>query len=253
MNVKSWLKKAIAIVLTIGMLSCFSVAFAQDNNITNKCSDLDVKIKELTIKKIESDLEKVEQDKKINELTYDMALKESIAKGIRAEGDSIHLYLEYIDYSSLWKNLQYVKIRSPKKLVIHLFSFGGSVFDALAMAGLIEDVKRNGTIVEVRAKGLAASAGIIILVSGSTGYRYIDRNAMAMFHELQSFTFLKVETPTSKEEEAKILRKIQNNINAYISAHSKFSLTDLQSRIDKKELWLDAKEVIEFGLADHIE
>ena len=250
MNVKSWFKKAVATVLTVGILTCFSgIALSQDN----KCSELDIQIKKLTIQKIESDLEKIVQEKKINELTYDMTLKESIAKGMRVEGESIHLYLEYIDYASLWKNLQYVKIRSPKKLVIHLFSFGGSVFDALAMAGLIEEIKRNGTIVEVRAKGIAASAGIILLVSGSPGYRYIDRNAMAMFHELQSFTFLKVETPTSKEEEAKILRKIQNNINAYISAHSKFSLVDLQACIDKKEIWFDAKEVITFGLADHIE
>lgn len=251
---KSWIKKAIAVVLTIGMLTCLTpLTFAQESKETNKCSDLDIKIKELTIKKIETDLEKTAQEKKMNDLSYDLTLKESISKGMRADGDSIHLYLEYIDYASLWKNLQYVKIKAPKKLVIHLFSFGGSVFDALAMAGLIEDIKRNGTIVEVRAKGIAASAGLILLVSGSPGYRYFDSNAMAMFHELQSFTFLKVETPTSKEEEAKILRKIQNNINAYISAHSKFSLEDLKACIDKKEIWFDAKEVIEFGLADHIE
>lgn len=174
-------------------------------------------------------------------------------RGIYEENGAINLYLEHMDYSMLWKNLQVIKITKPKLLRIHLFSFGGSVFDAMAMIGLIEEIQRNGTVVEIRAKGLAASAGLILLVSGTPGYRYLDKNAMVMFHELQSFTFLKVETPTSKEDEAKVLRKIQDKVNRYITSKSKLSFEELCGKIKSKEVWYDAEEAVAIGLADKIE
>jgi len=189
----------------------------------------------------------------IQKQTIDYNLRDSIDAGMVVGTDAVNLYLEYMDYARLWKKLQFIKAKSPKKLTIHLFSFGGSVFDALAMAALIEDIKAGGTIVEIKAKGLAASAGLIILVSGSPGHRSLDKNGLVMFHELQSFTFLKIETPTSKENEAKVLRKIQDKVNKFISSNSNITFDELCGKIKDREWWLDAEEAKAVGLIDNID
>lgn len=171
---------------------------------------------------------------------------------IRIYGDTAHIYIEHMDFQRLREKIHALKPFPIKKIVFDLFSYGGAVFEAMAMVGLIEEQARSGKIIEVRARGLIASAGLLILISGTEGHRYIERNSLIMFHEISSFKFMAIERPSDKEEEAQVFRRIQDKINSYIVSRSKITKEELSQRIKKREMWLDAHEAVKFGFADEI-
>ncbi len=166
--------------------------------------------------------------------------------------DAVYLSINRIDFADLRNTFLSLKDFKYEKVVIDLLSFGGSVFDALGMVALIEEQQKAGKVVEIRARGIVASAGLIVMVSGSPGHRLIGKHSLVMFHELSQFKFLAVETPSDKEEEARIFRMIQDKINSYIASKSKIPEKDLCGLIKKKEFWVDAKGAIEYGFADKL-
>ena len=172
--------------------------------------------------------------------------------GVRIYKDTAYIYVENIDFMHFRDRLLALKSFPVKKIVFDLFSYGGAVFDAMAMVALVEDQRAMGRVIEIRARGLIASAGLLILISGDTGCRYIEKNSLVMFHEIASFKYFAIERPSDKEEEALVYRKIQNKINSYITSRSKISLKELSDKIKKKEFWLDANEAVKYGFADAI-
>lgn len=176
-----------------------------------------------------------------------------LPRGAYYADKTIYLSLKWIDYTELCDVFNKLEIFSYNRIVINLFSFGGSVFDAIAITGLFEDQKSKGKIIEIKTRGIVASAGLIIMMSGTSGYRYIDKNSFIMFHEMQSFKFFAVESVSDQEEQAKISRKIQDSVNRYITQNTKITPEKLSEMIKKKELWCDAKEAVEvYGFADKI-
>ncbi len=176
----------------------------------------------------------------------------ALPRGVYYTDKTIYISLKYIDYNDFNAVFNRLNIFSYNKIVIDLFSFGGSVFDALAMVGVIEDRQREGKIIEIRARGIVASAGLIIMMSGTPGYRYLDRNCFVMFHEMWTFKYMAIETASDQEEQAKVMRKIQDAITTFITSKSKITFIQLKEMIKKKELWCDANEAITFGFADKI-
>lgn len=179
-------------------------------------------------------------------------LKEYMGNYLWVDADACHIYVEFVNYHSFWQSIKHLDpwLISPKrKLVIHLFSHGGSLFDALAIGSLISEVSAQRPV-EIRARGLVASAGLIVLVSGSQGHRFICRDSMIMFHELNVFEYLSFKSVTDKEEEARVLRMIQDRINGYIISRSRITKQQLENKIKKKEFWMTADEAIQYGFAD---
>lgn len=171
---------------------------------------------------------------------------------VRIYGDTAYIYIEHMDFQRFSEKLQSLKPYEIKKIVFNLFSYGGAVFEAMAMVALVEEQISSGKIVEIRARGLIASAGLLILLSGSNGHRYIEKNSLVMFHEISGFKIFAIERPSDKEEEALVYRKIQDKINSYIVSKSKITQRELSERIKKKEFWLDATEAIKYGFADRL-
>ncbi|MDI6785111.1 MAG: ATP-dependent Clp protease proteolytic subunit [bacterium] len=176
-----------------------------------------------------------------------------LPKGTHMEGKTVYMLIRDMDFEKLRDDLVALDNYSYNTLVIDLYSYGGSLFNAMGMISLISKVQANGKIVEIRAKGIIASAGLLILLSGSEGHRFIDRYALVMFHELWSLKFFAIETPSSKEDEALVYRKIQNNVNSYITSRSKITREELELRIRNKEFWLTADEAVKYGFADRID
>lgn len=173
--------------------------------------------------------------------------------GFFKDGKTVYMTVRAMDFDKLREDLMILDKYNYNKLVIDLFSYGGSLFDAMAMISLLRSVQEEGKVVEIRAKGIVASAGLLVLLSGTTGSRHIDRYAIVMFHELWSFKFFAVETPSSKEEEAIIYRKIQNNVNSFITSRSKITKEELDQKIRNKEFWLTASEALKYGFADKVD
>lgn len=175
-----------------------------------------------------------------------------LPKNVYYQDKTIYIYVKWVDYGDLVEMFNQMQLLSYNKVVVDLFSFGGSVFDALAMVALFEDLQRAGKIVEVRARGIVASAGLIIMMSGTTGYRYIDRLSWIMFHEMQSFKFFALESVSDQEEQAKINRRIQDTINKFVTEKTKLTPEKLSELIKKRELWCDSNDAIKYGFADKI-
>lgn len=170
-------------------------------------------------------------------------------------GKTGHLVISSTITSSEFDNavfvLQFFKSNGIKQVVIWLNSPGGSVFDALSIAYLLLDYQRDGSIVEVRCYGLAASAAVMILVSGSYGYRYLSKSSFVMVHELSVVKFLEVQSLSSIEKEATVMRKIQSSLIGFLASRTKMSYEDLVNKV-KEETWIPADEAIRLGFADKL-
>ncbi len=175
-----------------------------------------------------------------------------LPSGVVRSGDVLRLSISHISFSTLLDIIDAAKRYKISKIIIDLFSYGGSLFDAMGMVALIKEQEDLGKIIEIRARGIIASAGLIIMVSGTKGHRYVDQYATVMFHEAWSFKMMSIETPSDKEEEAAIARMIQNKVNAYITSRSKISPEELLNKTRKREFWMGAEGAVNYGFADHI-
>ncbi|KIX11025.1 ATP-dependent Clp protease proteolytic subunit [Dethiosulfatarculus sandiegensis] len=156
----------------------------------------------------------------------------------RKTSEEVRQYFEYLDHLTIRKAI--VEVQSP----------GGSLFEGWRIHGIMEHYKSKGMIVETRCYGWAASAGFIIFVSGSRGHRLVSPQAELMWHELKSFKMFDVSSPADKEDEAEVLRHLQNTANTWLASVSRLTKDELDKSVHKKELWLNGKEAIEQGFAD---
>lgn len=149
-------------------------------------------------------------------------------------------------------HFDYLKSHNIKYTVFDVHSPGGSLFAAWRIKGLMDEFESEGGIIETRTRGFAASAGAILFVAGTKGYRIINAQAEIMFHELWSVKFLDISTPADKEDEARVLRHLQDTISSWLATRGKLSKDELDQRMRKKEFWLSGKEAFENGFADKL-
>jgi ATP-dependent protease ClpP protease subunit len=165
-------------------------------------------------------------------------------------GTTAYTKVNAIDFETLRDEFIRYERAKVERIIIDLFSFGGSVFDAMAMGALIEEQTHKGIVVEIRARGIVASAGLIVMVSGSKGHRLIDPNAMVMWHEMSVTKWLSTESVSDKEDEAKVLRRIEDKTNTYLASRSLMKPEEISNKIKKHEFWMDADEAVKYGFAD---
>jgi ATP-dependent protease ClpP protease subunit len=154
-------------------------------------------------------------------------------------------FMDFVDYAK----------RHPefgKHIVVEVNSFGGSIFEAWRIKSLIVEMEKSGYIVETTTRGVALSAGFLVFVSGTIGYRSCDPNAEFMMHELWTIEWPKIATPASKEEEARTFRHLQDNINAWIASRGNMTAEQINKKVKFKEAWLTGAEMLEFKFADKV-
>lgn len=137
-----------------------------------------------------------------------------------------------------------------KKLTVRLYTGGGSVMDAWEAVGIIEEMRTRGIKISTRCYGLAASAGVILLVAGDEGDRWVSKHAEIMMHKVWSFSMFKLDTPDSAEDTAETLKHFQKNINSYIISRSKLTKEKIEECIFKRDFWMTGEQAVQFGLAD---
>lgn len=137
-----------------------------------------------------------------------------------------------------------------KKLVIELHTGGGSIMAAWRAVGIIKEMQARGIIVEMRVNGLSASAGVILLVAGDLGHRFVNSHAEIMLHKIWTFKMFALDTPDTAEDAAATLKHFQENINNFILSRSKMTKKELDECIFKKDFWMTGARAVELGLAD---
>ncbi|MHA2219498.1 MAG: ATP-dependent Clp protease proteolytic subunit, partial [Candidatus Hodarchaeales archaeon] len=88
---------------------------------------------------------------------------------------------ELFRYLSWHKNI--------KHIIFEVHSSGGSIFDAKRIIAHMDKFKNNGGIIETHCPGWAGSAGFLVFINGTKGYRFIHPYAELMLHELWTFEF----------------------------------------------------------------
>jgi ATP-dependent Clp protease protease subunit len=135
----------------------------------------------------------------------------------------------------------------PDVLNLVINSPGGSLTDAFALISIMQ-----GSRIPIRTVGIGevASAGLLILMSGTNGLRTIDKTAEIMSHHFSAGS-------TGTYHELQNISKQYSAVDARIVNHYKkcTKLTEKEIRerlIPTHDVYLTAKEAVKLGLADTI-
>jgi len=171
--------------------------------------------------------------------------------GLRIKDAVAYYILQEIDAGHVQKVFDYVMWHpSVKTIIVEVHSPGGSLFDGYKIVGLMQHMMSVGYTIETRVYGFAASAGFLVAASGSLGHRFVSKTAELMWHELMSFSMFQVSTPSSTEEQSRVLRHLQTTANHWLANRSKLSLEELDELIKKKEFWMSGADAVKYGFAD---
>jgi ATP-dependent protease ClpP protease subunit len=132
---------------------------------------------------------------------------------------------------------------APGRIQLHINSYGGSVFAALAA---VDYIRTSEVPIDTVIEGCAASAATLISVVGSR--RRIHKNACMLIHQLSGHMWGKFEEMKDDMENSQLLmKKIKNIYKEYARIPD-----DVLGDILKRDLWWDAEMCLNYGLVDEI-
>jgi ATP-dependent Clp protease protease subunit len=133
----------------------------------------------------------------------------------------------------------------PEPIQLIINSFGGSVYDGLAIIGAIEGSK---TPVHTICYGSAMSMALYILVAGH--YRKMSKYATLMYHEIGTNVSGKLTGIVNELSECNRLETLCDKIMIENSKIKKKDLT--KHKKTSGEWYISAKEAISLGMIDEI-
>lgn len=133
--------------------------------------------------------------------------------------------------------------RTPIHLILN--TYGGSVYDGLALVGAIE---LSQTPVIVTCLGSAMSMGLIILASGH--HRRAHHLSTVMYHEMST---LMIDKLTGIKKDLKECERLESLCDKVLFRRTKLKATDLKRYKETKSDWyLSAEEALQYGIVDEI-
>ncbi len=148
----------------------------------------------------------------------------------------------------LTEKLLYLEADAPgKEITFYMNTPGGSITAGMAVYDTMQMITSPITVIVT---GMAASMGSILLSGAKKGRRFIYPHARVLIHQpLISGRFIGPATDINIQ--AKEMEKLRSELNQILAKASGQPL----ERIDKdtdRDFYLNAKEAIEYGLADKI-
>lgn len=131
---------------------------------------------------------------------------------------------------------------------INIDSYGGSVY---ALAKMIETMNEMPNQFLTRVSGKAMSCGAILASQGDV--RFIGDLSNTMVHNVSAGVMGDV---TDMESVTENVKEINKQMMGLLAKNCGMSYASLQSKIkastNSKEIWLNAEQSVEFGLADFV-
>lgn len=158
--------------------------------------------------------------------------------------DSIHTLIECINKTKD-KCLTMAKDFSitPPPIYLHIHSYGGSVFSALAA---IDTIRNCEVPIYSIVEGCAASAATMMSVVASK--RFITKNSKMLVHQLSSGMCGQMD---DLEEEMENLQTLMTTIKQLYKDHAKIP-DDKLDDILRHDVWWNADKCLSYGLVDKI-
>lgn len=135
------------------------------------------------------------------------------------------------------------------KADIHFYinSPGGSITAGLAIYDTMRFVRCD---VATYCIGQAASMGAVLLAGGDAGKRYVLPNGRVLLHQ-PLLSGIMQGAATDLEIEAREIIRLRARLYKILSEHSGQKADKIEKDSDRN-LWLEAQEAVDYGLADKI-
>ncbi|HBG27264.1 MAG: ATP-dependent Clp protease proteolytic subunit [Planctomycetes bacterium GWF2_41_51] len=136
---------------------------------------------------------------------------------------------------------------SKNDINFYINSPGGSVTAGLAVYDTMQFLRCK---VATYCVGQAASMGAILFTAGAKGKRYMLNNSRILLH--QPLISGVLEGPaTELDIQAREILRLRSRLYELISNHTGQTVEKIEKDCDRNR-WLEAKESVEYGLADEI-
>lgn len=132
-----------------------------------------------------------------------------------------------------------------KDILFYIDSYGGFVDSFFAMHDAMKMLRCNVATIGI---GKTMSCGLLLLISGTPGYRFITPNARVLIHQVSAGTFGNV---SEMEDDVKAALEMQKRICKLIVEYTKISKNKLE-KIMERQSYFSAKEALEMGIVDEI-
>ena len=128
-------------------------------------------------------------------------------------------------------------------------SYGGSIYSLMSM---IANIKSSKIPVATIVEGKAMSCGALLFSYGTSGYRFMDKHATIMIHDVSSGARGKIEEIKADAKEGdRLNQKLYREMAANCGKEPEFFLQQIHDR-SHADWYLDAEEARNIGLADHL-
>ncbi len=136
---------------------------------------------------------------------------------------------------------------SKKDIHFYINSPGGSITAGLAIYDTMQFLRCD---VATYCVGQAASMAAVLLAGGKAGRRFLLSNSRVLLHQPLIAGVLEG-TATDLEIEAKEILRLRSRLYNILADHTGQPAEKIEKDCDRN-LWLEAKEAIDYGLADRI-
>ena len=166
------------------------------------------------------------------------------------EERKIFLWGEVSDRSArdLTEKLLFLESSDPgKEITFYINSPGGSITAGMA---IFDTMQLISSPIKVVVTGMAASMGSILLCGATKGKRFLYPHSRVLIHQ-PLITGRMVAAAVDINIQAEEMEKLREELNGILAKTSGQPLDKIQLDTDR-DFYLNAKEAIEYGLADEI-
>ena len=150
-----------------------------------------------------------------------------------------------LEYATL-PLLQMDKDPNVKEINIILNSVGGEIYNGFAFVSALESVTKPTTL---RIMGMAASMGGLIAMAKNPNLKVVcDKFSVGLIHSGSQYMS---GSSHAVRDTFKFSERYEEKIKAYILSHTKID-EDMYKEIERQEFWMDANDMLKYGIVDEI-
>lgn len=159
---------------------------------------------------------------------------EDVTDNMAAELSALLLYFDNEDHESI--------------IEMYIHSNGGA---STGLSNIYDVMQMISAPVKTVCLGKCYSAGAVLLASGAKGERYAMKNSSIMIHGIQASFPIPGDDITSSKNYYEFLQDHNDSIMNILANHTGHSLEKVKKDC-KEDVWMNAKQALEYGLIDHI-
>jgi ATP-dependent Clp protease protease subunit len=145
------------------------------------------------------------------------------------------------------ENSELIKINRPIELI--LSTYGGSADEMFAVYDVVRQIGKDCDII-TRGLGKVMSAGVLLLACGAKGKREIGEHCRVMIHSVIAGNAGALHNLENEMDE---LRHTQEQYIKALATETKMTTRQIKKMLERKvNVYLTAREAVEFGIADII-